>query len=181
MGIKIFIYVLFAIALVSYYYNPKVDLGNENKEEKPLVTFDNSTMYTIDEKEVTRIVQSKIASIYEKKEELYDGLIIDRNKNNNEVFTDTMRANYLLKKKNDITLIGDVKYNRGDAISFSSEELYYNTDTMIGYNHKPFEINYKGQLLKGTNIYIDAKKNVFEAGKTHFELDMEKKDNNETK
>lgn len=181
MGIKIFIYALFILSLISYFYKVDVDLGKKDKEERPLLTFDNATMYTIDEYEVRRVVQAKIAAIFEKKEELFDAIIVERVKDEkNEVFTDTIRANYLLKEQNFVTMRGDVKYNRGSQIVLNSDELYYDIGKMVGYNKKPFELLYDGQLLVGENIYFDGKNSIFEAEKSHFEIEMNNKDNNET-
>lgn len=181
MGIKIFIYVLFTLSLASYFYKVDVDLGKKTTEERPLLTFDNATMYTIDEYEVRRVVQAKIAAIFKNKEELFDAIIVDRVQDEKDkVFTDTIRSNYLLKEGSFLTMRGDVKYNRGGEIVLNSSELYYDIDKMVGYNKKPFELLYNSQLLTGTNIYFDGKSYIFEADKTHFEIDIKNKDNNET-
>lgn len=179
MGIKPFIYIFFVLTIIAYFYEVHVDLANEDKKERPLVTFDTALMHMIDEKNVNRIVQASILSLYTNKEELYDAIIVDRSKDEkNENITDTVRANYLLKNGNFVTMQGDIKYNRSSSITLTTEELYYDMNKKVGYNNKPFELIYNQQRFTGNNIYFDANDNSFMAKNSHFELDIKNKDKN---
>lgn len=179
MGIKLFIYALFVLAIGAHFYEIDIKIDNKTKVERPLVTFNGATMYTIDEYEVRRIVQANIAAIFAKREELYEGFIVERVRDSeNEEFTDTLRANFMEKKGEFVTLRGDVKYNRSSIMSLNSTELFYDLNKKIGYNNKPFDMVYNNQILSGKDIYFDGNVKTFEAKNTHFEIEL--KDNNET-
>lgn len=181
MAVKLFIYTLFLLSIGAYFYEVEVDIKQKEKEERPIVTFEDATMYVIDEKEVQRIVQAKTALIYNTKEQLYDAIIVERTVDDqNEVTTDNVRANYLEKKDNLVKMIGDIKYNRGTFLTLNSDELYYDLNTKIVYNSHPFDLMYNGQNMKGKNLYYDANKNFLKADKTFFEIELNG-DNNETK
>ncbi len=179
MGIKIFIYSLFLIALGAHYYQIDIEVDNTKKEERPLLTFNGATMYTIDDKQVQRIVQTNDVAIYKDREELFETVMVERSNSSAENdFTDTIRANYLEKKGDFITMRGDVKYNRSSFMTLNSDELFYDLNKKIGYNDKAFEMIYEGQRLTGTHIYFDSNSRIFKANNTHFEIEL--KDNNET-
>lgn len=180
MGVKLFIYGLFIIAIGAHFYEIDIEIDQKKKEERPLVTFNTAIMYTMDEYEVRRIVQANIAAIFNNREELYEAFIVERAKGSaDEEFTDTLKANFIEKKGDFVTLRGDVKYNRGVMISLDSEELFYDLNKKIGYNNKPFEMIYNGQKLTGKDINFNANTRTFEAKDTYFEIIT--KDNNETK
>lgn len=179
MGIKLFIFALFFVAIAAHLFDPEIKISDKVKQERPLVTFKDATMYTVDEIEVKRIVQADIAAIFKKREELYEAFIVERVRDSEkEEFTDTLKANFIEKKLDFVTMRGDVIYNRSSIMTLNSNELFYDMKKKIGYNNKPFEMTYEGQKLVGSDIYFDADKKVFEAKNTHFEI--ETKDNNET-
>ncbi len=78
----------------------------------------------------------------------------------------------MVKKETLYSFFNNVKYDREDVFSLRTHELYYDVQNEIAYNSKPFNSIYKGDVLNGTNLYLDNKINFLKAQKSHFEIDM---------
>lgn len=178
MGIRLFIYVLFIISIISLFTNVSSDVKYKKHKDIALVTFNDSTMYTLDEKNVSRIVQSKEAKRFKKRDEMYEGTFIVRAKSKNtSSLTDIISADFIEKKGNKLKFENHVKYNRDDFISLSTDILYYNTKTKIAYNNKPFIGKYYNNFLIGEKFHVDTNKTYFKSQKAHFEIDLDEKYN----
>ncbi len=176
MGLVQFIYIIFfgSIVVLSLGFDtsvPKID-----KTNKPLVAFEDATMYTMDKEQVTQIAKAKKAVRYKKKDELYDASFVLRvNDKEDDELLDILSAKKVTKQGNKLLLRDDVKYNRADIMQFESEVLNYNIGTKIATNMNKFTALYNGDKLSGTHIYVDAKKNIIRAKNTKFIVDLEKK------
>ncbi|WP_419769629.1 MAG: LPS export ABC transporter periplasmic protein LptC [Candidatus Marinarcus sp.] len=176
MGIKLFITSLFFISLISLFSEVKNEVKKELVADKPLITFKNSIMYTMDKNEVNRVVQSQKAVRYKSRDELYDGTIVLRVKDQvNEDLKDIISAQKILKKMDSYSFYNDVKYDRGDFFKLRTNELFYDVKNQIAYNDQPFKSIYYGDILNGTAFYMNNLTSFFKAKSSHFEVNMNKK------
>jgi len=177
MAIIFFIYSLLFISVISLFTTVNNDISESDEKDIALVTFNESTMYTLNDKQVTRIVQSSKAIRYKEREEMFKGTFVHRVKSNDKnSLADVVSADFIEKRGQKIKFMDHVKYSRDNFITFKTEVLNYDLDKKIAYNDKPFTAKYYGDFLKGTNIYLDIEKSYFKSKKAHFEIEMEKKE-----
>lgn len=178
MGIRIFVYTLLIISLLSFLTTVNNEVEEVKQTDIALVTFNNATMYTLTENHVNRIVQSSKAMRFRNRDEMYKATFILRAKSEeNKDLTDIISADFIEKKESDITFIDHVKYNRDDFISLKTDILHYNFDTKIAYNDQPFIGTYYGNFLIGSELYFDTTKTYFKSKKAHFEVKLDEKIN----
>lgn len=172
MGINFFI--LFLIVLSLIVSNLTFDEKIQKKVFKniPLVTFNNSVLYDIDEKDVKQIVISSKALNYKNKDELYDAKIIIRNKQNG---ANTVSAEYILKKDMNYKLYENVNItvNNENNIKLVSDYLEYDEKNQIFKNNNDFILDYNLNNIVGNSLYLDNKNNILRAKNTHFKLKIE--------
>jgi len=164
MAINLF---LFSIIAFSIFL---VNIGIEEKVIKddytniPLITFDNSIMYDIDDKNIKQMVQSRQALNYKYRDELYDATIIKRDNNN----SNSMSAELILKKGNIYKMYQNVNLTTTNNYQLITDFLVYNEKTKVAYNNVPFILNQNNSELTGDNLYYDGLKNIIKAKNTHF-------------
>ena len=157
MAIKYFAYSLFTIAFFSMIVTIDEESSSSVKKEKAQIVFDNSTLYTMSTQNIDRIVNSTKALKYKNRDVMYDGKIILRAKDNR---TDYIESDVIIKRKDDYKFLNNVKYNKENDITLNTNELFYNTKTKIAKNSKPFDGYYYEHKIKGTNLYLDTKKQL---------------------
>lgn len=175
MGIKVFFSSILVLAAASYFL--PVDNYKKDNEDKdiPLVVFEESTMYTLTEKSLNRVVNSSHAVRYKNRDEMLNANIILKNKNNDNYKSENLKAKQIVKKGNLLTLERDVQYYRDDFIDLKTEELFYNLETKVATNSLPYEGNYFGHFIKGEKLYLDATLNNMKSKNVHYEIDMKNK------
>jgi len=171
MAINRFIYILFITLILLLFIGFDKESIKKEDIDKPMLTFYDSTMYSINEKEVNQIIQSKKALRFKTKDEIYDGTIVIRaNTKEGDNLTDTISALYIVKQGNNIKFLNEVKYNRGAFIMLTTDELEYNIQTKIAWNNMPFTAIYNGNKLEGSSFYVDSVNSYFKARQAHFEV-----------
>ena len=172
MAINIFVFsiIIFSIILTNF----KVDDKVVKKEYKnvPLVTFENSIMYDIDDENIKQIVQSRQALNYKDRDELYDATIITRNDKNS---SDTISAEYMLKQNDIYKLYQNVHLMQSDTAQLTTDFLVYNPISKIGYNDTDFILNYNDNTLVGRDLYFDGANSIIKAKNTHFKLKVQER------
>jgi len=171
MGINFFILSLIVLSLVL------TNITVQNKQVKiqytniPLVTFENSTLYELDEQKVTRIINSSQALNYKNRDELYDATIIVRNKSDK---TDLISAEYILKKDNFYKLYQNVLINikSDNNTTLISDYVEFDEINNIIKTNKKFDLKFNDSQLIGTNLYFDANKEIIKAHNTHFKIKL---------
>ena len=160
MGINKFLYALFTMAIIFLMYDKKEIAIEITNEEKPKVSFYDSVMYDITTKNVSQMIQSSQAYIYKSREELIDALIVTRHETDKEDETkdgvDIVRADYMIKIKNDVYLDGNVHLQLNNSIDLKTEQLEYNTQTKIAKNNIAFEMIKDESDFIGDHIYLDG-------------------------
>ncbi len=169
MAIDKFFYILLisVVAVIFIDIDTKTDVVK--KKEQPFMIVENSVVYSINAKNVDRIIESKKFSKFKEAEVLEDGVIVTRVEKDDNL-NNVLSAKYMLKQKDNIELIGDVKYDRGHDVSLTTSKLNYNTKTKIATNDVAFSGNYKGNHLVGTDLYLDTKRDIIKAKNTHFDI-----------
>ena len=185
MGIKNFVFLILIISISLFVFTVSFD---EKKEQSsavvPFVTFVNSTMYDINEKQVTQIIQSKKAFNYKNKDELYDATIVLRTQQEDSIesLTDTVNAKYIEVTKDLFKFRGDVRYNRGSSTTLNSDKLDYDRIKRQLTGNQDFIAYHDGNKLEGKKLSIKKDRTIFKGSKnTPVKLDITiRKDKNAT-
>lgn len=169
MAINIFIYSLLIVSIVSLFATVSKKEESLKGVEKPQIVFEKSTLYTLNDKNIERIVNSSSAQRFKDRDLMYDGKIILRTNKNT---TDYIESDIIIKRNDDYKFLNNVKYNRENNILLNTDELFYNTKTKIAQNSKPFDGSYFEHKVKGTHLFLDNNKNLIKSKNTHFEIDI---------
>lgn len=175
MAIKSFIFALFSIAIISYFMPMDSAKKKDTNEDTPLLTFNDSTMYTLTPASMNRIIYSKKVSRYKTKDVMHEGaLTLKKTKKDGSELTDIIYADIIIKKGDTFEFFSNVKYQRDDSITLNTEELIYNSKDEIATNSLPFNGNYFNNKVEGENIYLDLNKYYMKANNIHFEIETKK-------
>lgn len=175
MGIKSFVWTLFVVALFSLFAQVSNKDVQKATGDNPLVYFENSIMYTINEEALQQVVQSTQAQRFKDRDEMYNGSIILRvDDKENPNLKDFISAQKIIKKEEKIEMYDDVVYDRGDFFKLRTNELFYDMKSEIAYNNQPFRSIYYGDVLNGSHFYMNNTTSFFKAKRSHFEVDMNK-------
>jgi hypothetical protein len=151
MAIKYFVFIMFIVSSFSLFISIDKKKEATVREDKPIMIFDKSVLYTINSQEIQRIVDSKKTLIYNKKEESYDSKVVLKTTENGIV--DTLVSDYTLKIDNKISFLGNVVFNRSDFMKLTSEEVFYDISNKIAHNSKDFVASYYNNKLTGNSFY----------------------------
>jgi len=172
MGINFFILSTIVISLLISNINfeeKKIEIKYQNI---PIVTFNDSTYYEINEQRVNKVIVSSQALNYKNRDELYDATIILRNDFNN---TDTISAEYIYNKNNLYKLYQNVNLllKRDNNITLNSDYIEFDSKNNLAKNNKEFELRYNNSIILGSNLYYDGNIKKINALKTHFMLKLD--------
>lgn len=156
MGITKFIYFLLVCAIAFLFYEKKEEIHIVSKEEKPIVSFYESTMYSMNDKNVYQVIQSSQAYIYKNREELIDGTIISRSEDDTTIGTNMVTGKSIIKKGDNIFLDGNVNLQLSNSMDINTEQMEYNLKTQVATNKTDFIIIENGDSFKGKNLYLDG-------------------------
>ena len=177
MGIKLFTFVLFVLAIGAYFIPVKNIQNSVADKDLPIVVFENPFMYTLDEKSIHRIVIASQAVKYQNRDEMFNADITLKNQDETKNFvSERLKADFIVKKADIYTAINNVKYTRDDFVKLNTNEMIYNDKNKIAQNSKPFDGIYNNHLIKGSNLYFDIKNDYITAKNTHFEIDVTNKE-----
>lgn len=176
MVIRVFVLLLLVLSVVSYFIPIEQKDKNDLKKDIPLLTFNDSTMYTLTPASMNRIVYSKQAMRYSDRDVMYDGALTlkGEDKDNKEI-TDIIYSDVIIKRGETFKFLNNVKYRRDNYITLNTDELIYDSKNEIATNSLPFDGTYYNHSIKGTNIYLELKEYYMKAKEAHFEVDVEKK------
>ncbi|WP_321311303.1 LPS export ABC transporter periplasmic protein LptC [Halarcobacter sp.] len=178
MVIRIFVFVLFSLSVIGYFMPVEQRAKKDADKDRPLLTFVDSTMYTLNTDSMNRIIFTKEAIRYKNRDVMHDGsLMLKSIDNDNQEITDTLLADLIIKRGDNFKFINDVQFTRNDYMTLNTNELLYNAETKIATNTLPFEGTYFNNYLEGENMYLDLNNYYMNALKTHFEIEIEKKGN----
>ncbi len=172
MGINSFVLILIIASIFITNINQEVVIKKIEHKNIPLVTFNDSTFYLLDNKEVKKMVKSSQMKNYKNKDELYDATVLIKNKYNN---TDIMSAQYILKENDIYKLYSnvDIKINTKNKVSLRSDFIKYDKASSILSNNKPFELKYNNNTILGNDLFYDNRYNIIKAKKVHMNIKRE--------
>lgn len=173
MVIRIFVLSLLFLSVLSYFIPVENKKKSKNTEDIALLTFNDSTMYTLTTESMNRIIYTKKAVRYKTKDVMYDGALTLKTKDKTKKeITDVLYADLIIKRGDEFTFKDNVKYKRDDYITLNTNELVYNAKDKIARNSVPFNGTYYQNSLSGKNIYLNLNKYHLKADNTHFEINM---------
>jgi len=175
MGISKFLLLLILGTIVFLFIEKKIVVHNIDNEEKPKVSFYNSTMYEITDKNVNQVVTSKKTNIYKKREELFDATIVSKAKENS-YDTNTISGNKIVKKGDNVYLSGSVNLILSDKTNIKTEQLDYNTKTKIATNKVKFVAVQGNTTFYGNTLFLDTVNEKIKANQTKFRMKVIKND-----
>lgn len=167
MGINFFVYSLLIISTVCAFI--EIEQNSEKKvlKEQAQIVFDNSTLYTLSEKNIDKIVNSSRVVRYKDRDVMYDGKIILRGEKKT---TDYLESDIIVKRDSLYKFLNNVSFNRDNSILIKTDELIYDSTKNIAYNSASFNAIYNNNKLKGTDLYFDIDKSIIKANRAHFEV-----------
>ncbi|MFV7790142.1 LPS export ABC transporter periplasmic protein LptC [Aliarcobacter lanthieri] len=175
MGLKIFVGIIFVISIFFYFTPIKETKKDVKNEDIALFIFEKPNMYSFDKNGLTRIIIAEQAIRYENRDEMYFGDITINNSNKERDFkSESIKANFIVKKGAIYTLKEDVEYLRDDFIKINTQHLIYDDLNKIAKNSKPFKAEYYTHRYNGENLYFNIDKDIINSKNTHFEIDMNK-------
>lgn len=171
MDIKYFIFFLFFISIGIYFIPVENVQKNDVDKDIPLVIFEEPLMFSLNEQNLSRIVQASHVVRYKSRDEIFDSSLIINNINK-DFKVEKLKADIIIKRDDLYTLIDNVVYERDDFLSFNTNEMYYNETKKLAYNYQKFSGKYYDNKLSGENLYLDANKKLFESKNVNFTIDM---------
>ncbi|MGB5868364.1 MAG: hypothetical protein WBG69_10880 [Arcobacteraceae bacterium] len=169
MGINKFLILVVVFTVVFLVIDKEQTVQKVQKVEKPKVSFYDSIMYDITQKNVNQIVKSKQADIYDKREELFDATIVAKSEKNS-YDTNIVSGKTIIKKGDKVHLIGSVNLQLTDGTNVKTEELFYNTKTKIAKNSIDFVAIRDNDTFHGNTLYLDAINEELSAKQTKFRM-----------
>ncbi|QOG12984.1 hypothetical protein [Arcobacter sp. FWKO B] len=152
MAIRYFLIATFFVAIVSLFLSFEDQKTDTLSAEKPSMIFNNSVLFTINDKEVERVVDSKKTFIFKNKEEMYESKFVFKTKEV-DIF-DTLVSDVAFKEGEFLSFFGNVVFKRSDYITVTTDEAFYNLTDKTAYNSKDFVAMYYNNELYGNSFYI---------------------------
>jgi lipopolysaccharide assembly outer membrane protein LptD (OstA) len=175
MDMKIFTSILLVLALGAYFYPVENLKMNTLDKDIPMVIFEDSVMYTLNEENVNRVVVASHAIKYQDRDEMFNADVILRNNDKSKNFNnEKLKADLIVKKADIYTLTDNVNYRRDDFIKLDTDELIYDYVNKTAQNSKPFKSVYYKHILDGDSVFLDINNEFITAKNTHFEIDVTK-------
>ena len=176
MDMRIFTSILLLLALGAYFFPVENLKKNALEKDLPLVIFENPTMYTLNEKNVNRVVVATHAVKYQDRDEMFNADILLKNTDpTKEYNNEKLKADLIVKKGEEYTLTNNVKYTRDNFVKLDTQELIYDDIKKTAKNSKPFVGVYNNHILEGNTLFLDINNDYMTAKNTHFEIDVTKK------
>jgi lipopolysaccharide assembly outer membrane protein LptD (OstA) len=175
MDMRIFTSILLLLSLGAYFFPVENLKKNELEKDLPLVIFEKPIMYSLNEKNVNRVVVATHAVKYQDRDEMFNADIIMKNNDLSKNFdSEKLKADLIVKKADIYTLTNNVNYKRDDFIKLDTDELIYDHINKTAQNSKPFKSVYQKHILNGNSVFLDINNDFITAKNTHFEIDMTK-------
>lgn len=173
MAIRIFVFVLLIVSIISFVASFTTNKQKVEDQDRAALTFHDSTIYILTENNVESIVNSKKVMRYKNRDVMYNGELINKVKNSDNI-VDSVKSDIILKIADKLTFINNVHYQRGNTIVLKTDELNYDTKTKIATNNKPFVGTYNSSELKGDSLYLDLNQSIIKAKNSTFRIEMNK-------
>ena len=125
-------------------------------------------MYDIDNNEVNKIIQSKKAFSYNKKDELFNAIIVLKSKTS----INSISADYIVRRGFLYKFYDNVYINKSNGFELNTNFLVYDDLHKVLKNDTSFKITLKDDTLTGKELYYDILKEKFRANDIEFKLNF---------
>jgi len=170
MGINKFIYLLLICSILVLFYKKDKRIIIQKTEEKPEISFYNSTAYDITTSGVIQVARLNEAYVYKNREEFVKGTIISKNNTHNS--TNIVSGDHFMKIKNQLYIDGNVNLQLEHGINIMTEQLEYNTKSKIAKNNLPFEATQYNHIFNGTDLYLDIYNKYMKANDIKMKIEV---------
>jgi multidrug efflux pump subunit AcrB len=170
MGINKFVYFLLVCSILVIFYEKDAKVIVTDNQEKPEISFYNSTAYDITTEGVSAIIKSNEAYLYKTREELVDGTVISKGDTNNSA--NIVSGDHFTKIEDQLYIDGNVNLQLENNIDIVTEQLEYNLKTKIANNRLPFEGTQYNHTFKGINLYVDMVNKYIKADNTKMKIEV---------
>lgn len=174
MGINKFLFFLLIFSIILIFYDiEQIDTKN-NKHEKPLVSFYDSTLYDINEKSVKSVVKSDEAYFYKSREEMVSGtFVIKENQKDPSSGNHIITGDNIVKIKNNVYFDGNVSLEMANGLHLKTEQLEYNINSKILKNQSKFVATKDFHDFHGENLHFNIKNKSINSKKVEFKIKVE--------
>lgn len=177
MALKLFVSITLLLSIIIYFIPVENSKKDDKKDDIAQFIFENSTMYSLSEVGLDRVIASQQAVRYQNRDEMYFGDITLYNSDPTKEFKkENIKSDFIVKKGDIYTLEDNVKYRRDDFVKIDTSYLIYDDLKKIAKNSHPFNASYYANRYSGNSIYFEMEKNFIKSKNTHFEVDMTKKE-----
>ena len=170
MDIRNFNYILLTAATLFYFVPVENKVKYDESKDLALVVFDDPLMYTLTQKQTTRMIDAKKFIRFKNRDEMYIASITLNN-----IEKESLEAHTIIKKDDLLTLKDNVVYSKSDTISLNTNELYYNLATKLAYNNVPYNGTYFSHKIVGDKLYLDTQNSIVQSNNVHFEINVDNK------
>ncbi|MBN2815887.1 MAG: LPS export ABC transporter periplasmic protein LptC [Campylobacterales bacterium] len=151
MNITLFFGFIFSVLLAIYVFFQPLEIKQQKFTEIPLFELSGFALYELDGQGLKTILLGDSSKRFSDRYTV-DGINYT---DNSKEYIANMKAKKGLYKGDDISLEGDVVYNREDGLIFESQEAQYNKKSTILSTDKAF-IVYRGkESVKGSSFVYD--------------------------
>jgi hypothetical protein len=147
-------------------YNKDYDIKTITKQEKPMVSFFDFTMYDITQDMISNVVQAKKMLIFKAREELYDATIVL--KQNNQI--NTLSAMNIVKKDDYTEFTNDVNFQSSSNLYLRTQQMSYDKKANLVYNNSDFVAQHNKDMLYGDSFIYNMNINSLKAQNTKFKI-----------
>lgn len=170
MGINKFIYLLLICSILVLFYKKDKRIIIQNTEEKPEISFYNSTAYDITTTGVIQVARSNEAYMYKNRDEFVKGTIINKSDTHNGA--NILSGDHFMKIKNQLYIDGNVHLQLDNGIDIMTDQLEYNTKSKIAKNNLPFEATQYNHIFNGANLYLDIHHKYMRANDIKMKIEV---------
>lgn len=169
MGLRGFVYILLSLSVLFIVAEVNTKVIKDVKVELPLLTFQDATMYTLSDTQLSRVIYANEVKRFKDRDVMYSGKILIKQATN-ELTIDTLIADIIIKRKDDYKFLNNVQFTRGSDLTLNTDELLYDTKQEILTNNVSFNGIYNNNIINGKNLYYDVQKRVLKVKNAHFEV-----------
>ncbi len=156
MAVKFLYYFLFVFVLIMVfllYQKPYDVVLSKSSKNEPNMEMIGVTNYSITQHGIAHIVKATRVLRFDQHDEFYN---IDAVRKQNGGFFDNLKANSGKLMKDDLKLVGNVRYANSDARKFKSEQADYNLKTKVFKTDVAFKLEDNSSVTYGSSMVYNT-------------------------
>jgi len=174
LAVKFLYYFLFVFIIVSVFliYQKPYDIQRViSSKEKPNLEVYGMINYSLSKDGIAQIIRAKKVLRFNSYDEFYDIDTIKKSKNN---LLEKMKSDSGKLVKNNLSLIGNVRYNNSNGIKFQSQKVNYNLKTKVFRSDVDFTLEDNRTVTYGSSmVYKSIEGRIYANNiKSRIEVDI---------